>query len=351
MLSILSMLPFHFAQANSGIQNFDESQSFVTPPASPQSLEFSLFGGPRRYVYETSFINAGNQVVSLLQATPNDDFTTLDPAKKVQCERRYQTVLNDQKIDIRIAMGYMDWSTGGSISYEGTNFGKSPSNDLGGYRAMERFLLASCQGNLQVCGFQKSTQEAGLYTKTVSIRGRTYPVELRMRQPSLTESYDTNMQRSAEQTAKSAETRNFYIQALQNADMAIYFGHSRNGGGPDFNPPILLGNGHPDYNGYYLPKQIGAKMVTSALAQSGHQTPIMSLMSCDSQEHFFNKINAVAPSTGVISTTRIVIFEHLFAATLSEVDSLLRGQCQKSFYQAIRTAPATDDITMDHMFE
>lgn len=307
---------------------------------------------PRRLIYETSFLKSGQQVVDLLKSTPNDDLANLSADKKALCERRYQTILNDQKIDIRLAFGYMDWSTEKEIGYEGLNFGRSPSTDLAAYQVAEKFLLAPCQEQLQVCGFSKSPTEEGLYTKTVVIRGQTYPVELRMRQPSLTEFYQTNMQRKNEQIAKSEETRSFYMQALQDADLAIYMGHSRNGGGPDFYPPVLLPTGHPDYNGYYIPRQAGVKMMTEALTSSGHQAPAMSLMSCDSRNHFLQKLNSIAPHTGVISSTQLVTFDLIFGVTLSSVDALLRGQCQKSFYQEIRITPdAKEMITMDNMFE
>lgn len=372
LLSLLSLFSFHSVNA----QIVDESASFqaeptqpppmmriqqvvtdgvpqvATAPARPVPMAVAPeLGQPRPWLYQGALEMIGIEYLEFLKVKPTDDFATLEPQQQRDCDRRYQTVLNDSKIDIRIAFGYFDWSAGQDIIVQGLNFGMSPSADIGGLKAMEKLLTTPCQGNLQACGFVKSVTAANLYTKQVVIRGQSYAVEVRMSQPSLTEFYKDNAARKEEQSARSQQTKEFYMQALQEADFALYIGHSRNGGGPDFNFPVLKEDGHANYNGYYLPNQFGLKMMIEAFGKSGRQAPIVGIFSCDSRDHFYDRLRRVAPNTGFITSTRVDTYNNLFAASLGGMDALLRGQCQKSFYQSLRLDPEVKElVTMDNMF-
>lgn len=321
-------------------------------PVAPQPAVLSAVAKKDRpLLYEPSFDLIAKEYIALLNTKTTDDYTQLDATQKNYCDRRYNTILNDRKIDIRISFGYFDWSTGSDIGSQNLNFGKSPSVDLGAYKSMQNTLTAPCQTEMSVCGFTASTQEVGLYTKTLVIRGETYTAEVRMSQPSVSEFYNENLAQKEQQQAKSDATRDFYVKSLQEADYAIYIGHSRNGGGPDFYPPILKEDGHADYNGYYLPKKIGLKTILEAFKSSSRQAPMMALFSCDSKDHFLSQLQAVAPRTGFVTSTRVDTINNLFAASLGSMDALLRGQCQKSFYQSLRLDPRAQDLmTMDNMF-
>lgn len=365
LLSFLCVFAFQFAHA------WTEDQSFVAEPALttrlfqvtpaaiqavaptaavPMAVPVSA-QKPRTLIYEGSFNLIGTEYLEFLRAKTTDVFSELDPQQQKDCTRRYSSILNDGKIDIRIAFGFFDWSTGSDIITQGLNFGKSPSADLGGYNSMEKMLLTPCQAQMRFCGFNKDDQEQGLYWKVLEIRGEAMVAEIRMSQPSVTEFYKDNVARKADQDAKSLATKEFYMKALQEADMALYIGHSRSGGGPDFNVPILKEDGHANYEGFYQPNKPGLKMMIEALTKSGRQAPIVGLFSCDSRNHFLARLKKAAPNTGFITSTRVDTINNLFAASLGSLDAVLRGQCQKSFYQSLRLDPEVKDlITMDNMF-
>ena len=91
--------------------------------------------------------------------------------------------------------------------------------------------------------------------------------------------------------------------------------------------------------------------MTSALSGS-KKAPIIGVMACNSRDLFLRKLRAVAPDSGFITTLDVSTVAEPFTATLGAIDSLMRGQCQKSFYQSIRmTSRNQQYITMDGMFE
>lgn len=285
--------------------------------------------------YESSFEDMLEDYVALLAQTPNDDLATHAPEKVDQCQKRYAGILNDGMIDIRIALGYFD------------AFGDK-AIDPGARDALIEVLTDRCRGTAQFCGFQK--HDGFVFTKKVKIRGSVYTARIEMRHSAVSDSANRNVGKyHAQQVANTRALEAFYTNALRKADAAFYFGHSRNGGGPDFAPPILV-HGKPDYSGYYLPQRPGFKLMARAL-EGQTQAPVIGLMSCDSRDHFLKKIRPLAPKSGVITTLAVMPLTQPYTAMVGAIDSLLRGQCN-SFYKSLRLTPGNQEyITMDGMFE
>lgn len=305
------------------------------------------------YLYESTFYNQGSSYIDLLDDKPTDVISTLPADKQRICLQRYKGILEDNIIDIRIALGYFDWTTGRIVKAEGQNYGFSPSLDLGAFEALKDLLTSRCYGNSRFCGFKIDPNNANRFSREVVINGKTYVARIDMNFGSQTEYLDDN--RFTNKTAQTQRTTfmdDFFARGLQNADAIFYFGHSRNGGGPDFSPPIFVkGLNKVDYAGYYKPNRPGLKKMVAALS-NGKQAPIIGLMSCASRDHFLTKLKTIAPNSGIITSMDVLQVEVVYTAMIGGVDAILRGQCQSSFYQSLRM---TDDnreyITMDGMFE
>lgn len=301
------------------------------------------------YLYQNEFQRMGKNYLTLLDNLPTDRLSNLPPDQRAACQNRYNGILKDGVIDIRIALGYFDWTTGATVG----NYGISPSMDLGAYTAIKDLLTDSCFGNIKFCGFRQDPRNPYVFTRTVTIFGQQYPARVEMHFASATEYYSSNIGKySREQQERTQFMDDFFASALQNADATFYFGHSRNGGGPDFAPPRLTRANKVDYDGYYEVYRPGFKKVLSALSDSSKQTKIFGLMSCDSRDHFLKKLRAAAPHTGVITSTAVLNVDEVYTAMLGASDALLRGQCQKSFYKEMRMTERNQKyITMDGMFE
>lgn len=301
------------------------------------------------YLYEVEFSQLGQSYLDLLDGLPTDDLQKLPADKRAACVSRYQGILNDGLIDIRFALGYFDWTTGGSVD----NYGLSPSMDIGAFAALSDLLTSRCTGNLRLCGFKQDSKNPYLFYREVIVFGQRYTARIEMHFASVTEYYSKNIgSYKTQQVERTQFMDAFFANSLQTADAVFYFGHSRNGGGPDFAPPRLNSANKVDYRGYYEVYRPGLKKLLTALSDPNHQTKIFGLMSCDSRDHFLQKIRNVAPQTGVITSTAVLNVDQVYTAMLGAADALLRGQCQKSFYQELRMTPENREfITMDGMFE
>jgi hypothetical protein len=305
------------------------------------------------YLYEGTFYRLSKNYLYMLSNTSNDRLEKLDSDQRNICENLYDGILKDNVLDIRIALGYFDWTIGSTLRMDGTNYGLSPSMDIGAYGALRAVLKSSCHGNNKLCGFRQDPSNMYRFTRPITIRGKTYTARVEVQFSSATELLNRNLGRYAgQQRNRSQYTESFFLNGLKNADATFYFGHSRNGGGPDFNPPVFLpGQNKLNYSGYYKAKQPGMRKMLNALAESSNPTRILGLFSCDSRDHFLRKVRSTSPNTGVITSRDILTVNEVWTSMMGGLDSMLRGQCQKSFYQSLRmTSRNQRFMTMDGVF-
>jgi hypothetical protein len=306
------------------------------------------------YLYETDFLNLGQEYLRSLGRLETDDLDRQSAIQKDKCLHRYGSILNDGIVDIRIVIGYFDWTTGSQVNKDGINYGLSPSIDLGGYNALERIITGRCPGGAAFCGFKQSPESPYHFSKRVIIHGKPYQAKVQIYFTSITEYLNSNLgRRSSDQVTRSQAAQAQFTNALQNADAVFYFGHSRNGGGPDFNPPkFVSGTNRVNYNGYYKPNRPGLKKMLAALQGGRRQPAILGLMSCDSRDHFLSSVRRVAPNTGVISSKDVLQVDGVYTALIGGSDAILRGQCQSGFMNSIRRTSFNQRyITMDRVFE
>lgn len=305
------------------------------------------------YIYQSKFVEMGNSYTDKLSNKSTDSLDSLTNEKRDRCLQRYNPIWADGLIDIRIALGYFDWTTGSNVFWDGKSYGVSPSLDIATFAALRDLLTSSCYGNLRFCGFRADPNNAYRFVKNVQIHGRSYQARIEMHFSSATEYLESNLGSARDtQKQRTQYTENFFLNGLQSADAMFYFGHSRNGGGPDFNPPVFVsGQNKVNYNGYYKVQQPGFRKMVAAL-QSSEKTPILGLMSCASRDHFLSRLRQTAPATGVITSMDVLEIDVVYTAMIGAIDAILRGQCQSSFYQSMRLNPANQQyITMDGMFE
>lgn len=310
--------------------------------------------GRGTYLYESAFNQMGRAYIDLLEEKNTDVLSNLPADKRNLCLQRYQGILRDGVIDIRLALGYFDWTTGREVRAEGINFGFSPSMDLGAFSSLKQLLLTPCYGKARFCGFRQDPQNMYRFSREVNIHGNKYVARVEVQFSSQTEYLSANLgDYRNEQKQRTQYMESYFARGLQNADAIFYFGHSRNGGGPDFAPPIFVsGRNKVNYDGYYEVQRPGLKKMVATLSASQSKAPILGLMSCASREHFLRKVRSVAPQMGVITSRDVLNVDEVYTAMIGGVDAILRGQCQQSFYQSLRMTSSNQQfITMDGMFE
>jgi hypothetical protein len=118
-------------------------------------------------------------------------------------------------------------------------------------------------------------------------------------------------------------------------DAVFYLGHSRSGGGPDFNPPRLLANGDRDY-AWYRRNQPGFRAIETTLANSKDHPKLLALLSCDSGKHFSERLHQLAPETALIVSQAEVEFLEQEHSLIGAIDGLLGAKCHDDFVKDLQ---------------
>ncbi|MBC7421452.1 MAG: hypothetical protein H7328_12065 [Bdellovibrio sp.] len=273
----------------------------------------------------------------LLQPTALELTGQSNASQPQVCAPVYSVAVAKRSLDVRYALGYFDDSDGTDKIWNKINWGRSPSLDIEIYFALREALTKKCKNGRQVCGFHESgNPEMGstVYSKTINLLGNSVDVNLTLTHASASEAYDKNISvlknRQSMLTAQSDEN---FFGGLARADIVFYNGHSRNGGGPDFNPPVLDSHGHPDYEGYYKVKRIGIKRVIEGIKKNPNQGLIYGSFSCFSASHFQGILAKTDPKLRMILSSDVIDYFKSLQASIGYLEGLMQGRCGEDLAQ------------------
>jgi hypothetical protein len=250
-----------------------------------------------------------------------------------QCESMYAPMLADGVLDIHYAFGYFDDSeTGTPRIFNGVNYGISPSLDLVAFESLRQVIVGSCRyKNMRLCGFtQSGDPQVGklIFEKQMLIQGQDVLVRIIMTQASASESYAQNRGPLADtQRFFTAQSEENFFGGLRTGDVVFYNGHSRNGGGPDFNPPVLTKANKTNYKGYYEVQKPGIKRTLEELAANPNPGFVLGLFSCYSRTHFYKSFMNQNPQQRLILSADTIDYFDSMKASIGYLEGILRGQC------------------------
>jgi hypothetical protein len=181
------------------------------------------------------------------------------------------------------------------------------------------------------CGFVRSHDNSDLFLKKLTIKGRERRVLLWV----INSSVGTDDQENREdpfQVWKSKYAEEAFLTGLSNADVVMYDGHSRFGGGPDFGPPKLTATGIVDPSSYQSQRPGLTKMISSLKgsvrpkAGPFSKLKVLGLFSCSSSQHFNEEIHEVSKA-GVVSSKVLMYYSDALRQSLSTLGDVLSGRC------------------------
>ncbi len=253
------------------------------------------------------------------------------------CTGVFSKAVAKRSLDIRYALGYFDHSEGGDVIWDNKNWGPSPSLDGEIFFAMREALMRPCEGSRMFCGFSESGDpEMGksVYSKTINLLGSAVDVNLTLTHASASYDYKQNLTTLKDrQTFLTAQAEENFFGGLTKADVVFYNGHSRNGGGPDFNPPVLLADGHPNYDGYYKAKRPGIKRVLEIIKKNPNQGLLYGSFSCLSASHFQAALVKANPNLRMILSSDIVDYYQVLKVSIGYLEGLMQGRCGEDLAQ------------------
>ncbi len=244
------------------------------------------------------------------------------------CEPMYDRALSNGVLEIHYALGYFDNSTGKVEKWKGQNYGLSPSLDPNIFWPLREQMTGACRGGLNLCEFHEVSANQGrsILEKHITLFGRDILVRIHLTQGSASESFVQNKSSQLQKFFSAQGEENFF-GALKTADIVFYNGHSRDGGGPDFHPPILTRANKVDYDGYYRVRRDGMKRMLQSLRESQNRGQILGLFSCFSQSHFYKAILAVNPTQRMILSADDIDYFDSLKASVGYLEAFLRGSC------------------------
>ena len=256
------------------------------------------------------------------------------------CSNKYDLLLQDGVLDVTIAFGYMDEvaiTNVPQIDNTGFNHGPIRVSDQSVYLAVKNNLTEPCKyANDNLCGFSvaSETQNAVVITKNTIIGHQSKLVRVTLAHPSVSSNHMLNeTQYKQEQQARSAQVENMFKNGLQKGDITFYIGHSRDGGGPDFLPPVLTSNLHVNYP-LYQAKKTGINMILKELVNRPDNNLVLGLFSCSSKRHFADKILKTKPGQDMILSNDTVYFTEILEASMGYLSGFMRGYCGSQITKA-----------------
>ncbi len=275
--------------------------------------------------------------------------------EQARCDRFYANVNKKQEMKITLGIGYYDASEGEPFSFQIRNaagqlemadFGMNATIDIAYDDLYRELFTRRCEGSLQLCGFKEIA--SGVFEKKIkNPQGKKVRAVIEMRHASQTPSHAQNVGvLSAAQQAKSDATTSWFFGQVGRTDLLVYNGHSRKGGGPDFNPPKLLKNLHVNY-AWYEKNVPGITRLTSALASASQKPAAVLMMSCNSNKLFSSKIDRAASGMPIVSTSAVPPSgSSPTKGALAGMDSFLRFQCEAGFHQELNSDSDTREFIL-----
>jgi hypothetical protein len=174
----------------------------------------------------------------------------------------------------------------------------------------------------QACGFSRSPDDGNLLIKKLPSRP---PVVIRINISGSSAGPDDDQNRNDPyQKILSQKSESNFLGGVNKGYATFYIGHSRDGGGPDFAPPLLTKGNHVNYP-WYRKNCPGLKRLKESLSlrdkKEKTQKPLLALLSCASAEHF-NKGN-LSENLELHTVKGLIYYSEALDQGLSEISNYL----------------------------
>ena len=241
----------------------------------------------------------------------------MPPLASASCQKSYLDLFLNEEIKVTLAFGYDD-------------IGDERTNDLKSLDTFVKAATSSCaKWDQKICGFSlKSTTPHILVKKIFGPDGKARTLRITTDASSIS-SNDAENRIDPRQKLQSEAMKNLFVDGLENSQVTIYMGHSRDGGGPSFEPPKLDTNGHVNYSYYHKNKQ-AKRLMVDALSRTPSKSRIVALLSCSSIRWFSKSIVDNAPAAGVVGTTDAFNTSN-FEQVIPLMERIYSYQCLEGF--------------------
>lgn len=178
----------------------------------------------------------------------------------------------------------------------------------------------------RACEFERDQDDGNLFYRYIQgPQNEKHQIRLHIIESSVGPDDDENRKDPFQRT-KSASAQSMFLSALEGADIVLYNGHSRNGGGPDFHPPRITKSRHTDYS-FYRKKKRAFQSIVNILGKGPNRVKLIGFFSCESKRWFSASIRRVAPRVSTIGFKGLFYYSHALEELIRTLDNLLSMRC------------------------
>jgi hypothetical protein len=236
------------------------------------------------------------------------------PSSAPQCSVMQKSLYSRDTLKVRMVFGYKD---------------ARPARFVGDRHERLAFIekiTQACSSESEAqCGFVRSHDNADLFLKKTVVKKKSHRVLLWVVNSSVGTD-DQENRGDPFQKWKSKYAEEAFTSGLKEADIVLYNGHSRFGGGPDFTPPVLGAGDIVDPSPYQTARP-GLSKMTRALTGS-KRLKMLGLYSCSSSQHFNDEIHTVSKA-GVLSSKVLMYYSDALNQSLTTLEDVLLGRCPR----------------------
>jgi hypothetical protein len=230
--------------------------------------------------------------------------------KNAICTRTYAHFFDKDVLDFRIVFGYKD---------------ARPARFVG-----DRYERAYFVEKLKKFGFHRIESDERLFRyEFTGLDGKKKTINLLVDASSVGPDDEQN-RNDPYQKVKSEKASDLFLTGLRDADLVFYYGHSRDGGGPDFTPPKLLASSHTNY-AWYQHHRPGLNAMLKALKAAPRDPKLLGLYSCVSDEHFAKALLDLKPDLALAVNHSLLYYNDAIDGMMETLSSLLTMKCQEDF--------------------
>jgi hypothetical protein len=227
------------------------------------------------------------------------------------CEKTYAKFYAKPVLDFRIIFGYKD---------------ARPARYVGD-RYEEAYFIQKILG----LGFERvKNQDDTFAYSVIAPDGQKKAIRLSIAGSSVGPDDDEN-RNDPFQKWKSTYAENLFLNGLKTADLVFYYGHSRDGGGPDFNPPKLTKNHHTDY-AWYVKHRTGLKKMLAAVKSGQKDARLLGLYSCVSDKLFTKSLQKVNPNISLMTSHVLLYYNDALDGMFEALSAIIKMKCQQDFH-------------------
>lgn len=265
--------------------------------------------------------------------------------KDLNCQATYKKIFSKGVVRIRMAFGYKD---------------TRPARFVGDRHERLAFverILRPCKGQRLDCGFRRHPDNGDLFGKLVpGLDGKPVRILLYVTHSSVG-SDDLSNRQDPYQVWQSNYAKKSFYSGIEKADIVFYNGHSRFGGGPDFEPPHLTDDDQPNVKYYQshrpgfqiVKEQLKSRAAIGSKKKSDQGLRLLGLFSCASSQ-LFAKTLEKEYETGLISSRALIYYADALESSLRALSALLEMRCEKDFKAAVGHPSPVKDAHVHNFF-